>query len=72
MILFDRGVATNNGLGGAGRSSSNRDLFCIVTANMVLNSQMFFHIVNNIEHIKNNASGEITKFQRNLFFKEHS
>ena len=72
MILFDRGVATNNGLGGAGGSSSNRDLFCIVTANMVLNSLMFFHIVNNIEHIKNNASSEITKFQRDLFFKEHS
>ena len=39
---------------GAG-ASSNRDLFCIISTNVVLKSLMFLHRVNNIEHnIKQN------------------
>ena len=42
-----RGVATNNGLGGPG---SNRDLFCVVSANVELKSITFLNRVNNIEY----------------------
>ena len=39
-----RGVVTNSGLGGPG---TNRDLFCIVSTNVVKKSLMFFRPVNN-------------------------
>ena len=44
---YNRGVATNNGLGWP---NSNRDLFCVVRANMVLKSLMILRRVNNAEH----------------------
>ena len=56
-MTMNRGVAANNGLGGwgGGRASSNRDLFSVVSTNVVKKSLMFLHRVNNIEHdIKQN------------------
>ena len=48
-MTMNRGVAANDGLGGAG-ASSNRDLFSVVSTNVVKKSLMFLHRVNNIEH----------------------
>ena len=54
LILQDRGVATNNGLGGGG--DSNWDHFCIVSMNVIQMGLMFLRPVNNIEHnIKQNV-----------------
>ena len=39
---INRGVATNSGLGGPG---SNRDLFCIVSKNVVWKGLMFLHVL---------------------------
>ena len=47
-MTMNRGVAANNGLGGG--ASSNRDLFSVVSTNVVKKSLMFLHRVNNIEH----------------------
>ena len=53
MCNKNRGVATNSGLEGSG---SNRDLFCIVSTNMVQKSLMFLCRVHNIKHnIKENV-----------------
>ena len=50
-MTMNRGVAANNGLGvGGGGASSNRDLFSVVSTNVVKKSLMFLHRVNNIEH----------------------
>ena len=78
FLLYDtqkfRGVATNRGPGEPG---SSRDLFCIVSTNVVQKRLIFLHRVNNIEHnIKQNiyAGMEVIFYlhdtaYKNIYFK---
>ena len=52
---FSRGAATNNGLGGRGWQVQIGIFFCIVSTNVVQESLLFLHRVNNVEdNIKQN------------------